>query len=220
MNKRQDAIKSFDALKSRLTTTVDEYAERFGEEFKAGLAGIKRAAAIYAEAARKYPASAQDTFMTRYPGVSSHTWELLGKIGTDDLHPSALLLPYETAKAVCRIPYDRQCRMFDAGVRGFYVVNKATLRPRIVSLSALTAPEADLLIDMEKGEVRTVAQQRQLVLDRQKVALGKTIGDSLTHQKVPYRICGNVCIIAGIELGLGTLKAIVAEMEANGAKMR
>lgn len=220
MKRQQDTIKTFDALKARLTTTVDEYAVAFGEKFKLGLEAIRDAAAIYCEAVRKYPASAQDTFMTRYPGVSSHTWELLGKIGTDDLHPSALLLPYETAKAVCRIPYDRQCRMFDAGVRGFYVVNKATLRPRIVSLSALTAPEADLLIDVEKGEVRTVAQQRQLVLDRQKVSLGKTIGDSLTRQQVPYRICGNVCIINGVELGLGTLKAIVAEMEARGPRRK
>jgi len=139
----------------------------------------------------------------------------LERIGTNDLHPTALLLPYETAKAVMHIPIERQNRMFANGVGGFQVVNKTTLQPRVVTLSSLTQGEADLLIDIEHGEVRSVTEQRRVILDRQKAEMqGEAVVDTVTHRRVPYRICGNVCIVGGTELSLGTLKAIVEEMES------
>ena len=100
------------------------------------------------------------------------------------------------------------------GVKGFNVVNRTTLVPHVVPISALTTPEAEILIDREKGKVRTVAQQRKLILARRKEALGETVTDNLTRQEIPYRICGNVCVIGQHELSLGTLKGIVGEMEA------
>ena len=216
MKKNTNApVKSFAELEGMQGKGLETYAEEFASTFRVGLEAIRKAAAIYAEAVLKYPSEGRAAFAERFPGVGPRTWELLERIGTNDLHPTALLLPYDTAKAVCRIPIERQNRMFAQGVKGFHVVNRSTLQPRIVALSRLTAPEAELLIDVEGGTVRTVAQQRKLILDRQKAAANETVvRDPVSRVSVSYRICGNVCIIGDCELSLGTLRGIVAEMEA------
>ena len=210
----QLTIKSLADLPCQETRKVEDYAANFGAAFALGLVAIKKAASLYAEAVRKFPKDAPRVFNERYPGVTSHTWTILERIGNNDLHPNALLLPYETARIIGHIPMERQERMFAEGVKGFNVVNRSTLVPHVVAISALTTPEAEILIDREKGTVRTVAQQRKLILSRRKEALGETVTDNLTRQEIPYRICGNVCVIGQHELSLGTLKGIVGEMEA------
>ena len=215
MKEPKAPIKSFKALKSAEPCTLEEYRDAFGVHISCGFMSIREAGATLTEAIRKYPTTARAAFRERYPGVGTRTWELLERIGSNDLHPSAILLPYETAKAVCHIPIERQNRMFASGVKGFNVVNRSTLQPRVVAISQLTANEAELLIDIENGEVRSVAEQRKLILDRQKEAAKSTVvKDPVSRESIPYRICGNVCIIGEYELSLGTLKGIVAEMEA------
>lgn len=213
--KKKETVKTFGELHAKLTPTPEDYADAFGEKFRAGIEAVREAATIYAEALRKYPMRGQEAFRSRYPGVGARTWELLERIGTNDLHPTALLLPYDTAKAVSHIPIERQNRMFANGVGGFQVVDRNTLQTRVVTLSALTQGEASLLIDTQHGAVRSVSEQRQIILDRQRAMMdGGAILDTVTRRRVPYRICGNVCIVGGTELSLGTLKAIVEEMES------
>ena len=216
----QLTIKSLADLPCQETRRVEDYAANFGAAFALGLVAVKKAASLYAEAVRKFPRDAPRVFNERYPGVTSRTWTILERIGNNDLHPNALLLPYETARIIGHIPMERQERMFGEGVKGFNVVNRTTLVPHVVPISSLTLPEAEILIDREKGKVRTVAQQRKLILSRRKKEQGETVKDALTRQTVAYRICGNVCIVGQYELSLGTLKGIVGEMEARQNKGR
>ena len=206
------SLKDIDKLTRR---TLEQYAEEFGVKFTAGIAAIREAGRLYAEALRKYPTKATAYFNERYPGVGAHTWEILGRIGNGDLNPSAIYLSYEVAKRVSRLPIEKQDKMFATGVKGFRVVDPVTNRFTIVPLTAMRPKEAALLIDETRGCVRTVEEQRAVIEQGRKADAGRMIVDKRTKSPVPYAILGGIVRIGKVELGLETLRNIVAEVESN-----
>ena len=190
--------------------TVDEYAQRFGAQFKVGTEGIKAAADIYVEAIWKYPDEARSVFATAYPGLGRNSWDLLERIGNGDLNPNAMLLPYVVAKRVSKMPIEVQDRIFDRCANGCEVVSRTTFQPRIVPITSPSMKASELLIDEDKGRVRSVREQRRLLLAQQK---GQPKVDPDSKDLINYRIKGNVVRIGTVEVGLATLRKIVAEME-------
>ena len=193
-----------------LVRTVDEYAQRFGAQFKVGTEGIKAAADIYVEAIWKYPDEARSVFATAYPGLGRNSWDLLERIGNGDLNPNAMLLPYVVAKRVSKMPIEVQDRIFDRCANGCEVVSRTTFQPRIVPITSLSMKASELLIDEDKGRVRSVREQRRLLLAQQK---GQPKVDPDSKDLINYKIKGNVVRIGTVEVGLATLRKIVAEME-------
>jgi len=190
--------------------TVDEYAQRFGVQFKIGTDGIKAAADIYAEAVWKYPDEARSVFASAYPGIGRNSWDLLERICNGDLNPNAMLLPCVVAKRVSKMPIEVQDRIFDKCAHGCEVVSRTNFQPRIVPITSLSMKASELLIDEDKGRVRTVREQRRLLLEQQR---GQPKVDPDSHDMINYKIKGNVVRIGTVEVGLTTLRKIVAEME-------
>ena len=202
-------------MKKKTTTdapirTVDEYAQRFGAQFMVGTEGIKAAADIYVEAIWKYPDEARSVFASAFPGLGRNSWDLLERIGNGDLNPSAMLLPYVVAKRVSKMPIEVQNRIFDKCANGCEVVSRTTFQPRIVPITSLSMKASELLIDEDKGRVRSVREQRRLLLEQQK---GQPKVDPDSKDMINYKIKGNVVRIGTVEVGLATLRKIVAEME-------
>ena len=197
-------------VKASAVRTVDEYAQRFGAQFKVGTEGIKAAADIYVEAIWKYPKEARGVFATAYPGLGRNSWDLLERIGNGDLNPNAMLLPYVVAKRVSKMPIEVQDRIFDRCANGCEVVSRTTFQPRIVPITSLSMKASELLIDEDKGRVRSVREQRRLLLAQQK---GQPKVDPDSKDLINYKIKGNVVRIGTVEVGLATLRKIVAEME-------
>ena len=190
--------------------TVDEYVIRFGKQMNIGVGGISAAGATYVEAIWKHPEEARSAFATAYPGLGRNSWDLLERIGNGDLNPNAMLLPYVVAKRVSKMPIEVQDRIFDKCANGCEVVSRTTFQPRIVPITSLSMRASELLIDEDKGRVRTVREQRRLLLEQQK---GQPKVDPDSKDMINYKIKGNVVRIGTVEVGLKTLKKIVAEME-------
>ncbi len=194
--------------------TIEDYSNAFGEKFKAGVAAIKEAAEIYAEAMREYPKEARVTFMERYPGVGQRTWYLLERIGNGHLNPNVMLLPYDAAKRIGTMPIEIQDRIFNSGTNGFKVVSRTSLEPHILPVTALTAKAADVLIDTKEGRIRTVEEQRRYIDEKRRAE--NPVGIPVTVERKPYAIVGDKVRIGGVQFDLWQLKAIVRELE--GAK--
>ena len=204
-------IKSFDALKEKMTKSVNDYVVEFGHEFGMGIEAIKRAAKIYADALLKHPTTAQARFTETYPTISPFTWEILERIGNNDLDPHAMLLPYAVADKVAKIPMEKQERIFKDANKGFQVINPSTLRARTVPVAALSVRQASILIDEDAGRIRTIDEQKKIVEERN-AAMGKPSKPG-AKPPIKYQILGNVVRIYGIEIGKETLKKILREME-------
>lgn len=213
MGQKKKQVKTLAEIEVLTLKPLEEYAAEFGVRFTAGLRAVQDAARLYAEAVRRYPSKAVECFRSRYPGVTEPTWDILLRIGNGDLHPTAIYLKHAIAKRVSRIPIANQERMFAESVKGFNVVDPATNRLKVVPIANLSIKEAELLIDEERGCVRSVEEQRRVIASRREA--DGTLSIAAKAASVPYRIVGSVLIVANVELGLETLRNIVGEIESN-----
>ena len=191
--------------------TVEDYANHFGVKMRLGVEAVKEAAETYVEAVWKFPKVAQETFARQFPGVGPHTWDLLQRIGNGDLHPKAMLLPYEVARRMSAMPMENQDAIFAEGVDGFQVVSRFNLEPRLIPLTSLSQRAAEIVIDDEHGRVRTIEEQKRLIIRNRK---GSLAVDPATHNKINYTIIGSSVRIGNVEIGLKMLKRLVSEIEA------
>lgn len=213
MKDRRKQVKSLAEIEVLTSKPLEEYASEFGASFSAGLKAVQDAAKLYAEALRRYPSKAAGYFRARYPGVTEPTWDILLRIGNGDLHPTAIYLKYAIAKRVSRIPIAKQEAMFSESVKGFKVVDPITNRLKVVAIANLSLKEADLLIDEQRGCVRSVEEQRR-VIESEREANG-TMAFGAKGMCAPFKVVGSVLIVANVELGLETLRKIVGEIESN-----
>lgn len=189
--------------------TINDYVVEFGHKLGMGLDAIKEAGKIYATALLKHPSTAAVRFAETYPTISAHTWDMLERIGNGDVHPGALLLSNNVAIKVSRLPVQKQNRIFEQASKGFKVVNPTTMRSRTIPLSSLSVSQASILIDEDEGKIRSEKEQREILKNRNIITR-----ENPGRERLPkYRIVGNVCYIAGVEVGYATLKRIIAEME-------
>lgn len=193
-----------------LGKSLNDYIVEFREDMNIGVAAIKRAAKTYAEALIKHPGLAASKFAVMFPTVSSSTWDVLERIGTGDLNENAFLLPYATVNKLARIPIKKQDAMFAKAGKGYEVVNPTTGKTRVIPISSLSTQQANILFDMTNGKIRSVDEQRKY-LDERTTGLIRNANEKGRPPK--YQICGNVCIIAGVEIGKETLKRILSEMD-------
>lgn len=206
--------KSFDELNDKLTMTVSDYVTEFGSKMRVGMQAIAEAAKVYADALRRHPTTAPGAFKAAYPDVAKNTWEMLEWIGNGDLNPNAYRLPHNVAQKVKRIPIAQQNAIFETGVKGFQVINTVTMHPSVVQLGALSSSQATLLIDADKGKIRSVSEQRKVIEARPDYFRPKRGGnEKYKKQKAKYRICGAVVIINGVEIGREELRNILNEMD-------
>ena len=201
--------------KAVASRTIGELVIEFGKQMNIGVGGISAAACTYVKAIWEHPEEARSAFATAYPGLGRNSWDLLERIGNGDLNPNAMLLPYVVAKRVSKMPIEVQDRIFDKCANGCEVVSRTTFQPRIVPITSLSMRASELLIDEDKGRVRSVREQRRLLLEQQK---GQPKVDPDSKDMINYKIKGNVVRIGTVEVGLKTLKKIVAEMERNLGK--
>lgn len=207
-NKQTKVLKSFVDIKEAIGKSVNDYVVEFGHEFGMGIDAIRRAGKIYADAIIRHPSTAMQKFQETYPAISPQTWETLERIGNGDLNPNAMLLSSSVASKVARIPIKNQDKMFAENTKGFMVVNPSTLKPRLVPIASLSTSQANLLIDEERGRVRTVDEQLQIIKDK-----AKEDRDERGKPRVKYLILGNTVRIGNIEIGKETLRKILREMD-------
>lgn len=210
--------KSFKELDDKLVMTVDDYIKSFSEHMRIGMQAIAQAAKAYAAAVMRHPTTAPKAFRTRFPSVSSNTWDVLGWIGNGDLNPEAYRLPFNIARKIKAIPCDRQATIFAEGTRGFHVLNPTTLRESVVTTGELSAAQATLLIDTDNGRVRSVTEQRRVLESRPDYFRPR----ALKKRKSPpsYRICGTVLIVNGVEIGREELRNILQEMDGKAPALQ
>lgn len=193
----------------KMMRNLDEYVDGFRNSMNIGADAILRAAKCYSDALLRHPTLAPERFSTEFPGVSQRTWDILERIGNGDLNVNAFFLPYTTARRIAHISKEKQDRIFSDGVKGFYVVSPSTMKAKIIPLQALSDAQARLVLDTSTGRVRSVEEQKKII-ERQTKAV---IRSGMPGRPVKYEIKGHVCVIGGVEVGIGTLRKIIKEME-------
>lgn len=197
-----------EVVTSEAGVQLSECVARFKSSMERGMEAIKEAASAYVDALMRHPTLARERFRKDFPGISIQAWRTLESIGVGDLNPAAFILPTSTVKLLRHIPIDKQNAMFAQG-NTFKVVNPYTKRAECVPLNAMTNTQVEVLIDVERGCVRSEEAQREMIDSRQEEARRRAKRETVP----PYRVVGRVAIINGVEISRGVLERILREID-------
>lgn len=204
-------VTALQEVETAMFKSVDDYVQRFGERFSAGLNAIAEAGRIYAEALRKHPTLAQEQFRQKYPTVSDRTWNMLRAIGNGDLNPGAMILLPSVADKVKKLPREQQDVLFRESSSGVWVMNPRNYKFENVDLANMTSGQLSIALDEAKGKLRNEREQREFVSKMVHNCRRENKGRAKTPPV--YKILGRTLMVGNVEIGIAELKSIIAQME-------